>query len=145
MGAQSLAKTILELMENPAELMRLNGTAPIHVRSLFSLQHSYYTFVRCLENTGISKRLNVRLDAKFNRVADMPNPSPIEIGESATLRQPFIKGDNVEGLLIRGFNHAELPRPDLKLPGGSRWLLWPGGKFCLKVRRTAERSAHHLV
>ena len=131
--AQSLAETILQLIENPTELDRLKASAPIHIRSMFSLQRSYYTLVQCLEKSGILDRLNIRATAKFKRIGEMPEPTSIETGAAAELKQPLIAGENFKSLLISGFGHAEHPRPDLNLMGGSRWLLWPMGKFAIDM------------
>ena len=131
-SAQALADVILELIEDPAELTRIKRSAPIHIRSLYSLQRSYYTFVRALESSGLLKRLNVRLTAKFRRICDVPKPLPIEPGASAALTRPLIQGPELQGLLMSGFGHAEFPRSDLDLSGGSRWLLWPVGRFSIE-------------
>lgn len=134
-SAPALAETILALMENPAELKRISRSAPLHIRNMFSLQKSYYTFVRHIENSGLLKRLNVRLTAKFDGiVSDIPTPTPIQAGSSQALRKSLIEGGNLKGLLVSGFGHAEFPRPDLNLGGGSRWLIWPRGQFSLESR-----------
>ncbi len=140
--ALALAQGILALIDNPAELKRLSKSAPIYIRNQFSLQRSYYSFVRCLENSGILAQLNIRATAKFNRMKAVPKPTAIEAGASAALNQPLIAGKYIHGLLMGGFGHAELPRPDLNLAGGSRWLLWPTGRFSINA---SETQSGHLT